>query len=54
MEGVTLTGEGSYHWDEDVFTLEVQVNTPDCLYSYERDGEEYGVTDNCPTDGFTS
>jgi pimeloyl-ACP methyl ester carboxylesterase len=53
MEGVTLTGEGSYHWEEDVFTLEVQVNTPDCLYSYERAGDEYGVTDNCPTDGFS-
>jgi hypothetical protein len=53
MEGVTLTGEGSYNWDEDVFTLDVQVNTPDCLYSYERSGEEYSVTDNCPTDGFT-
>lgn len=52
MEGVTLTGEGSYHWDEDVFTLEVQVNSPDCRYSYERDGEEYGVEDNCPTDQF--
>jgi hypothetical protein len=54
MEGVTLTGEGSYNWDEDVFTLEVQVNTPDCLYSYERSGEDYSVTDNCPTDGFSS
>jgi pimeloyl-ACP methyl ester carboxylesterase len=53
MEGVTLTGDGSYHWDEDAFTLEVQVNTPDCLYSYERSGEEYSVTDNCPSDAFT-
>jgi hypothetical protein len=53
MEGVTLTGEGSYHWDEDVFTLDVQVNSPECRYVYERDGEEYDVEDNCPTDAFT-
>ncbi len=54
MEGVTLTGEGSYHWDEDVFNLEVQVNSPDCRYSYERAGEEYAVEDGCPIDAFTS
>jgi pimeloyl-ACP methyl ester carboxylesterase len=53
MEGVSLTGTGSYHWDEDVFTLDVQVNSPDCRYGYERDGEEYEVEDNCPSDVFT-
>jgi pimeloyl-ACP methyl ester carboxylesterase len=52
MEGLTLTGEGSYDWDEDIFTLDVQMGSPDCLYSYERSGEEYTVEDNCPTDQF--
>jgi hypothetical protein len=53
MEGLTLTGEGSYNWDEDIFRLDVQVNSPDCMYSYERSGEDYSVEDNCPTDQFT-
>jgi pimeloyl-ACP methyl ester carboxylesterase len=53
MEGVTLTGIGSYQWDEDVFTLDVQVNSPECRYRYQRDGEQYTVEDNCPTDSFT-
>jgi pimeloyl-ACP methyl ester carboxylesterase len=53
MEGLTLTGEGSYNWDEDIFTLDVEVGSPDCLYSYERSGEEYTVEDNCPTDQFS-
>jgi pimeloyl-ACP methyl ester carboxylesterase len=52
MEGLTLTGEGSYDWDEDIFTLDVGMGSPDCLYSYERSGEEYTVEDNCPTDQF--
>ncbi len=52
MDGLTLTGEGSYNWDEDIFTLDVQVGAADCLYSYERSGEEYTVEDNCPTDQF--
>ena len=52
MEGVTLTGEGSYNWDEDVFTLDVQVGSPECRYMYQRSGEEYTVEDNCPTDTF--
>ena len=25
MEGLTLTGDGSYNWDEDIFTLDVQI-----------------------------
>jgi pimeloyl-ACP methyl ester carboxylesterase len=54
MEGVTLTGEGSYNWDEDVFRLDVEVGSPECRYVYERAGEEYTVEDNCPTDVFTS
>ncbi len=53
MEDLTLTGEGSYNWDEDIFTLDVQVGAADCLYSYERSGEEYSVEDNCPTDQFS-
>ncbi len=53
MEGLTLTGEGSYNWDEDIFTLDVQVGAADCVYSYERSGEEYTVEDNCPTDQFS-
>jgi pimeloyl-ACP methyl ester carboxylesterase len=53
MEGVTLTGSGSYDWDEDVFTLDVQVGSADCLYTYQRAGKEYTVEDNCPTDTFT-
>lgn len=53
MDGLTLTGEGSYDWEEDVFTLEVQVGAADCLYSYRRSGEEYSVEDNCPTDQFS-
>ena len=54
MEGLTLTGEGSYNWDEDIFTLDVQIGAADCHYSYERSGEEYTVEDNCPTDQFGS
>jgi len=53
MEGLTLTGEGSYNWDEDIFTLDVQVGAANCLYSYQRSGEEYTVEDNCPTDQFS-
>ena len=53
MDGLTLTGEGSYDWEEDVFTLEVQVGAADCLFSYRRSGEEYSVEDNCPTDQFS-
>jgi pimeloyl-ACP methyl ester carboxylesterase len=52
MDGLNLTGEGSYNWDEDIFTLHVQVGGPDCLYTYERSGESYSVEDNCPTDRF--
>ena len=52
MEGLTLTGDGSYNWDEDIFTLDVQIGASDCLYSYQRSGEEYTVEDNCPTDQF--
>jgi pimeloyl-ACP methyl ester carboxylesterase len=53
MEGVTLSGEGSYNWDEDVFTLDVQVGSPDCRYTYMRAGEEYTTEDNCPADSFS-
>jgi len=53
MDGLSLTGDGSYNWDEDVFTLDVVVGSPDCAYSYERSGEEYVVEDNCPTDQFS-
>ena len=53
MDGLTLTGEGSYNWDEDVFTLGVQVGAADCRYSYQRSGEDYTVEDNCPSDQFT-
>ncbi len=53
MDGLTLTGEGSYDWDEDVFTLDVQVGADECRYSYERSGEDYTVEDNCPSDQFT-
>jgi len=52
MDGLTLTGDGSYDWEDDVFTLDVQVGSLDCLYSYERSSEEYMVEDNCPTDRF--
>ena len=52
MEGLTLTGDGSYNWDEDIFTLDVQIGAADCLYSYQRSGEKYTVEDNCPTDQF--
>jgi hypothetical protein len=54
MEGVTLTGEGSYNWDEDVFSLDVEVGSQECRYTYERAGEDYTVEDNCSTDAFTS
>jgi pimeloyl-ACP methyl ester carboxylesterase len=53
MDGVTLTGEGSYDWEEDVFRLDVEVGAPDCRYIYERAGEDYTVEDRCPTDSFT-
>jgi pimeloyl-ACP methyl ester carboxylesterase len=52
MEGVTFTGEGSYNWDEDVFTLDVQNGSVDCTYVYRRAGEDYDVEDNCPADPF--
>jgi hypothetical protein len=52
MDGVTLTGDGSYNWDEDVFTLEVENGTAECSYSYRRAGEDFDVEDNCPTDPF--
>jgi pimeloyl-ACP methyl ester carboxylesterase len=53
MDGVTLTGEGSYNWDEDIFTLDIQMGAPDCRYSYQRSGEQYIVEDNCPADRFS-
>ncbi|MGH8872904.1 MAG: alpha/beta hydrolase [Acidimicrobiia bacterium] len=50
MEGLSLTGEGSYDWDEDVFILDVHLGTPGCVYSYQRSGEDYTVEADCPED----
>jgi pimeloyl-ACP methyl ester carboxylesterase len=53
MDGLSLTGDGGYNWDEDIFTLEVQNASAECSYSYRREGESYRVEDNCATDGFS-
>jgi pimeloyl-ACP methyl ester carboxylesterase len=52
MEGVTLTGDGYYNWDDDLFTLDVQNGSADCGYLYKRVGENYDVEDNCASDPF--
>jgi hypothetical protein len=53
MEEMTLTGRGSYDYEEDVFTLEVTIGTADCIYGYERRGIDIELRDDCPGDGFT-
>ncbi len=52
MDGLALSGEGSYNWDEDVFTLDVNDGSSACSYRYERAGEDYTVEDNCPSDPY--
>jgi pimeloyl-ACP methyl ester carboxylesterase len=52
MEGLVLSGEGSYNYDEDVFILEVFNGTADCAYLYERVGIDITVEDNCAGDPF--
>jgi pimeloyl-ACP methyl ester carboxylesterase len=52
MPGVTLTGDGSHDWEQDVFSLDVSNGTEDCLYRYRRSGEDYVVDDDCTGDHF--
>lgn len=50
MEGMVLSGEGSYDWEQDVFSLDVVNGSEECSYRYRRSGEDYVVDDDCPTD----
>jgi pimeloyl-ACP methyl ester carboxylesterase len=52
MEGLVLTGEGSYNHEEDIFVLDVSIGPPECVYRYERAGVDISVEDNCPGDVF--
>jgi hypothetical protein len=52
MEGLVLSGEGSYNYDEDILNLEVFNGTADCAYLYERVGIDITVEDNCAGDPF--
>ena len=43
-----LTGRAEYDTENDVFTMEqIAVGSEDCLFSYERSGENYDVADQC-------
>jgi hypothetical protein len=48
IEGLVLSGEGSYDYEEDIFTLDVRHGTDDCVYRYERVDIDITVEDNCP------
>lgn len=52
IEGVVLSGEGSYDWEQDVFSLDVSNGSEDCSYRYRRTGEDYVVDDDCSSDSF--
>jgi hypothetical protein len=44
-EGFTMSGTGSYDWENDIFTLDI--DAAGCAYTYERSGEEYSHTQEC-------
>ncbi len=52
MEGVVLSGEGFYDWEQDVFGFDVSNGSEDCSYRYRRTGEDYVVDDDCASDPF--
>ncbi len=52
IDGVVLSGEGSYDWEQDVFSLDVSNGSEDCSYRYRRSGEDYVVDDDCSSDPF--
>jgi pimeloyl-ACP methyl ester carboxylesterase len=54
MDGLVLSGDGSYNYDEDLFVLDVRIGSEDCAYLYQRAGVEVTVDDSCPGDQFTS
>jgi pimeloyl-ACP methyl ester carboxylesterase len=51
-DGLVLSGTGSYDFETDTFTLDVNLGSPDCAYTYQRAGADVSVGDSCPTDLF--
>lgn len=52
MEGLVLSGEGTYDYDADILTLDVYNGTPECAYRYHRVGFDITVEDDCDGDRF--
>ena len=43
-----LTGRAEYDTENDVFTIDqIAVGSDDCLFTYERSGEDYDIADKC-------